>query len=90
MRPILVFNGGELVCVCILGITDFPTGKKVMQMPYIGGTGIETWLEDGLQLIEELAKAMGCTHVRGCGRKGWERALPDRYKYIRTIYEAEL
>lgn len=84
-----VFNESKLVCACILGITQFETGKRVLQMPYVGGTGIEDWLADGFELIKEIARNTGCTHVRGCGRAGWGRVLPE-LKRIRTIYECEV
>lgn len=84
-----VFDGPKLVCACVLGITQFETGKRVLQMPYVGGTGIDDWLADGFGLIRQIAESTGCSHIRGCGREGWGRVLPD-LKRIRTIYECEV
>lgn len=84
-----VFDDSSLICVCILGLTEFETGKRVLQMPYVGGMGIDTWLEDGFTVINEIARKYNCTHIRGCGREGWGRVLP-RLKRIRTVYECEV
>lgn len=91
MQEILlaVFESEKLTCACVLGITQFETGKRVLQMPYVGGAGIETWLSDGFKVIREIASSTGCTHIRGCGREGWGRVLPD-LKRIRSIYECEV
>jgi hypothetical protein len=84
-----VFDSTKLVCACVLGITQFETGKRVLQMPYVGGNGMEEWLVDGFDLIRQIAASTGCSHIRGCGREGWGRVLPD-LKRIRSIYECEV
>lgn len=84
-----VFRGKELLCACVLGITQFETGKRVLQMPYVGGRDMEHWLHEGFAVIRQIAKETGCSHIRGCGRDGWGRALPE-LKRIRTIYECEV
>jgi hypothetical protein len=41
-----------------------------------------------LGTIEQFARDEGCSSVRLCGRRGWERALPD-YRHIAIILEKE-
>jgi hypothetical protein len=86
---VCVFEDKDLVAVCILGISEFETGKRVLQMPYCGGKGMNEWLIPGFEVIRKIAKEHECTHIRGCGRPGWERALPE-LKKIRTVYECEV
>jgi hypothetical protein len=83
------FNEDHLTCVCVLGITQFETGKRALQLPYVGGSGIEEWLASGFDVIKDIARKTGCTHIRGCGRAGWGKVLPE-LKRIRTIYELEI
>lgn len=79
----------HMVAVCILGISEFETGKRVLQMPYCGGVNMTSWLQEGFKVIKQIAKEQNCTHIRGCGRPGWEKALPE-LKKIRTVYECEV
>jgi hypothetical protein len=78
-----------IVAVAILGITHFETGKRVLQIPYVGGLEMYKWLENGMSIIKSIAREQGCTHIRGCGRPGWAKAIPE-FKQIRTIYECEV
>lgn len=79
----------DIVSVAILGITHFETGKTVLQIPYIGGLEMYKWLDQGMGIIKSIAREQGCTHIRGCGRPGWAKAIPE-FKQIRTIYELEV
>lgn len=84
-----VFDGATVVGCCVLGISVFETGKKVLQMPYCGGQNMKDWIAEGFELVKQIAKGQDCTHIRGCGRAGWDRVLPDLVK-IRTVYECEV
>lgn len=79
----------QIVAVAILGITEFETGKRVLQIPYIGGLAMHCWLDQGMSVLKTIAREQGCTHIRGCGRPGWAKAIPE-FKQIRTIYELEV
>lgn len=86
---IVVLNGNSIVGCCVIGISEFETGKRVLQMPYCGGIGMKDWIKDGFELVKQIAFEQNCTHIRGCGRTGWDRVLPDLVK-IRTVYECEV
>lgn len=86
---ICVIKDAKIIAVCILGFTEYETGKKVLQMPYCGGEHMDVWLTKGFEIIRQIAKNLDCTHIRGCGRPGWEKALPE-LKKIRTVYECEV
>ena len=86
---IVVVREGIIIGCCIIGITEFETGKRVMQMPYCGGIDMKDWINEGFAMVKQIAFDQNCTHIRGCGRTGWDRVLPDLVK-IRTIYECEV
>jgi hypothetical protein len=74
----------------VVAVSEFPdTNKRVLEIPYVGGERMHEWLADGMEVIRNIAKDLNCTHLRGCGRPGWERALPE-FKKIRTVYECEV
>lgn len=86
---IVVVREGIIIGCCIIGITEFETGKRVMQMPYCGGMDMKDWINEGFAMVKQIASDQNCTHIRGCGRTGWDRVLPDLVK-IRTVYECEV
>lgn len=86
---IVVVREGTIIGCCIIGITEFETGKRVMQMPYCGGIDMKDWINEGFAMVKQIAFDQNCTHIRGCGRTGWDRVLPDLVK-IRTVYECEV
>ena len=78
-----------LQSICILAVVEFETGKRALEMPYIAGSDLYSWVKDGFETIKEIARLMNCTHIRGAGRKGWNKVLPE-LKVIRTVYEYTL
>ena len=65
----------EMEAALVTRIDQHPA-KKVLSIPYLGGTGADRWL-DNLGIIEDFAKAQGCEAVEIMGRKGWQKLLPD-------------
>jgi hypothetical protein len=43
-----------------------------------------------MEAIEAFAIKAGCQSVTVEGRKGWERALPDGYKFAYAAFEKEV
>jgi hypothetical protein len=75
--------------VAILEIEEFDTEKKALSIPFVSGSNMASWLPTVFPELKLLAKELGCTHIRGCGRPGWAKALPE-LKQIRTVYECEV
>lgn len=85
-----VDDQGLLVAAVMTTITDFPdTGKRILEAPFVGGSRMSEWLPPLLETLKDVARNLGCTHLRGCGRPGWERVHPE-FKKIRTVYEVTL
>lgn len=84
-----VFEHQTLIAMAILGVSEFETGKRCLEVPYVAGERMADWLGPGFRAIEGIAREMGCSHIRGCGRPGWERAAPG-FRKIRTVYEREV
>jgi len=48
--------------------------RRVCQIPLIGGRRMREWLPAMQAMIEDHARANGCSHLEGSGRFGWRRA----------------
>lgn len=74
-----------LVCVCkedqviavnLLEVRVFETGLKALYIPVVGGTEMDHWCEQFLQLANAIAKDLNCTELRGlAARHGWVKKL---------------
>jgi hypothetical protein len=84
-----VFYEDKVIACCVLGKTEYETGKKVLQIPYVAGEHMDLWLEEGFDIITNIARVERCTHIRGCGRSGWTKAM-KKMQRVSTIYECEV
>lgn len=73
--------GKPLELVVITELLRHPKALECSVGPIAGRLG-EGW-ESGLALIEEWARAQGCTHIGTLGRPGWKRKLgwQNHYSY---------
>lgn len=74
---------------CVTQIQNYPKAK-VCVILLLGGEHPERWL-DGIYVIEDWAKQLGCAETRVHGRRGWERLLkPYNYIHESTVLVKEL
>lgn len=89
----LVEDAGAVIGVTVGGREDYPTGKRVWQVPYIGGERAEEWYPAIIAEMEARARALGCHGMNATGRPGWERfsrRAGIALKPVATIYAREL
>ena len=70
-----------------LNISEYPQ-KKILNIVLVGGTNLDEWEEEGLEMINMLAKEMNINSIYSNGRDGWTRKL-KKYGYhkIYTVLE---
>lgn len=68
---------GEITAVIVTEVKQYPR-KRVLEMLFCGGCGMRHWLEPAIAVIDEHARACGCTLVCCLGRHGWARAWRGR------------
>lgn len=74
MQMWLIHQSAELKAVCITQIHVFPRAK-VLEVIILGGSGMDGWLPDLLDVLEKFAAAHGCKAVNAYGRRGWINVL---------------
>lgn len=63
--------------------------KRVCQIVYCAGEGMEEWLEPVVTHLKTWAGSMGCQVLRISGRRGWTRVLPE-FKETCTTLETDI
>lgn len=59
--------------------------KRVCQIVFCAGEGMEEWLEPAAAQLKTWARSMGCGVLRISGRRGWTRVLPDFHETCTTL-----
>jgi hypothetical protein len=72
MSLIVVRDGGRIVAAAATEVRQFPR-CRVLEVPFVAGTGLKRWHEQLLEVIDAQALAAGCSDVMGFLRKGWIR-----------------
>jgi hypothetical protein len=70
MSMIVVRERGRIAAVAVTGVHQYPR-RRVLECPFIAGTGMKRWGRHFLNAIEAQAEALGCPDIAGWDRKGW-------------------
>ncbi len=87
----IVFEGEQPIKgVATTEILVYPN-RKMLGIQYLGGKDLDTWGFSFLEIIEDFAKAAGCSGIEGTARKGfWKWMKEYDYKDAYTVYEKEI
>jgi hypothetical protein len=81
----------EMVGAAVTQIIKWGSGRKSLRLILAGGkNNMYRNLEPTMAKLEEFARLTNCASVLVEGRKGWERSLPDGYKFSHATFEKEL
>jgi hypothetical protein len=72
MSLILVREGGRIVAVAVTEVRQLPR-CRVLEVPFVAGTGLKRWHEQLLDVIDAQAETAGCSDIMGFLRKGWTK-----------------
>ena len=71
-------DNGAIVALNTVEICTYDSGMKALLIPVVGGTEAFEWGPDFLAECNQLAKATGCSEMRGFStRELWKRVLKD-------------
>ncbi len=69
----VAFEAGEdITGAVVTSFMQYPN-KRVLNMQFCGGDGIEKWKDPMLALLRRWAKETQCDAIEFTGRKGWSR-----------------
>jgi hypothetical protein len=70
MSLILVREEDRIVAVAVVEVRQLPR-CRVLEVPFVAGTGLKRWHEQLLEFIDAQAEIAGCSDIVGFLRKGW-------------------
>lgn len=74
-----IYEGVELQAVAVVELLDLKDGKS-LHVRYLGGNGMDGWLDELSERLDETARFYDCDWVSIIGRLGWARSL-KKYDY---------
>src|SRR5262249_26692797 len=70
MSLFIIRDAGRIVAAVVTEVRQFPR-CRVLEVPFIAGTGLKRWWRPLLDALDAQAEAMGCVDLVGWDRKGW-------------------
>lgn len=71
--------------ILVLTLSNFPSGKRIMEVLLASGSGMKHWMKFE-EKIAEFARMFGCASIRMIGRDGLQRMLPE-WKRVAIVLE---
>lgn len=76
---IAICKGNQIIAVNTIEVRTFDSGVKALFIPVTGGDELEGWMDQFLDVAEQIGKEQGCSEIRGiAARKGWLRKLKNQ------------
>jgi hypothetical protein len=76
----IIFDTGNMKVVgcAITQITNYPTGKRMLNLDHVTGSKMGDWIDRGLEVMEKWAKDNNCNGIEGVGREGFWNWIKNR------------
>lgn len=89
---ITISRGSDIVAVNTMELRIMDSGLRAMFIPITGGSELDGWMDQFLEVAKALAKDYNCTELRGLAvRKGWMRVLEKQgWEEVHTIIKCDL
>lgn len=63
--------------IILTTVVQYPEAK-LLEVNYVAGENIETLFMTAYHAMKAFGRRMGCQHLRGFGREGWLKLIPDK------------
>jgi hypothetical protein len=72
----IAHDNNSIVAASVTIVSDYPS-KKFLGIQFLGGSSMNMWKEDGLDIIKDFARKCGCDGIEVIGRKGFGKYLME-------------
>jgi hypothetical protein len=77
-----IVTKGQVIEAAFLTSIENDRGDWVVSLYALGGKHAKHWLRECDAVMDEFARQEGAVRVRMCGRKAWQRLLPESFAVI--------
>ena len=70
-------DNNTIVAASVTIVSEYPS-KKFLGIQFLGGSSMDMWKEDGLDIIKNFARKCGCDGIEVIGRKGFGKYLTEK------------
>ncbi len=74
--------------IILTTISVFPK-TKILEVNYAAGSNIENFCLEAYERMKQFGKENGCKQLRGFGRRGWIKLIPDKPK-IHLLWDVDI
>ena len=74
--------------IILTTISVFPK-TKILEVNYAAGSDIENFYLESYEKMKQFGKENGCKQLRGFGRRGWIKLIPDKPK-IHLLWDVDI
>ena len=74
--------------IILTTISVFPK-TKILEVNYAAGSDIENFCLEAYERMIQFGKENGCKQLRGFGRRGWIKLIPDKPK-IHLLWDVDI
>ena len=74
----------EITGCAITKISQYPTGKRMLNIDHVAGKKMNEWADRGLEVIYKWAKANDCNGIEGVGREGFWNWIKSKDNWQKT------
>lgn len=68
----MVLDGAKPIAAITTRVITYPQ-RKAMALDWVGGSRMAEWFDIAMPTLMSFARANGCAHMEGYGRKAWLR-----------------
>jgi len=72
MTLFVITEDDKVIAVCVTELKQHPR-LRVLEVPFIAGTGLKRWHGRLLEVLDAQAEALQCSDILGFLRRGWQR-----------------
>jgi len=77
MQLWVAIDNNKIIAIFVTQVLIFPK-RKVFDIFLVGGSGMNKWITTAWRTFKAYATEQHCDGIRGFGREGWTKVLPDK------------
>lgn len=78
MLLLVVYKDSSIIAAFVVEKRTFMTGKSVINILVLGGSDMDSWVSQAIDVVERLGVEQNCSEIYGIGRVGWAKFMKKK------------